>query len=123
MTLWKSALFRVNFEILSNRLWIPLDFRPVGIRFLHNPLPSGIVVFLRLPYLYRGTQRAYQVPLVVDSKGKYPSLLRWIFGLLHDWNAIQSFLSIVSLILRSTLISFNEDYKDSALAYTLPPFL
>ena len=45
--------------------------------------------------------------------GKYPSILRWIYGLLHDWNAIQSFLSILSLLLRSTLIVVNEDYKGS----------
>ena len=47
-----------------------LNFRPTGIRFLHNPLPPGIVVLFRLPYLYRGTQRAYQVPLLIDSNGE-----------------------------------------------------
>ena len=50
--------------------------------------------------------------------GKYPSILRWIYGLLHDWNAIQSFLSILSLLLRSTLIVNDEDYKGSTFVYT-----
>ena len=51
-TMWKSALFRVGYETLSSGLLFPLDFRPAGIRFLHNPLPSSIVAFFRLPYLY-----------------------------------------------------------------------
>lgn len=50
--------------------------------------------------------------------GKHPSLLRWIYGLLHDWITIQSFLSILSLLLRSTLIVDYEDYKGSAFTYT-----
>jgi len=50
--------------------------------------------------------------------GKYPSILRWIYGLLHDWNAIQSFLSILSLLLRSTLIVDDEDYEGSTFVYT-----
>jgi len=65
--MWKSALFRVSHMTLSSRLLFPLDFRPADIRFLHTPIPSGIVVFFRLPYLLRGTQRAYQVPLVIDT--------------------------------------------------------
>jgi len=48
---------------------------------------------------------------------KHPSLLRWICGLLHGWIAIQPFLSILSLLPRSTLIVDYEDYKDSAFAY------
>jgi len=50
--------------------------------------------------------------------GKHPSILRWIYGLFHDWNYIQSFLSILSLLLRSSLIGYNEDYKDSTFVYT-----
>ena len=50
--------------------------------------------------------------------GKHPSILRWIYGLLHDWNEIQSFLSIISLLIRSTLIGYDEDYKDSTFVYT-----
>ena len=69
-TMWKSALFRVSYQTLSSGLFFSLNFRPTGIRFLHNPLPAGIVAFFRLPYLYRGTQRAYQVPLLVDSNGE-----------------------------------------------------
>jgi len=68
-TMWKSALFRVSYKTLSSGLLFPLDFRPAGIRFLHNPLPSGIGVLLRLPYLFQGTQRAYQVPLTLDVNG------------------------------------------------------
>mgnify|MGYP001564696617 CR=1 FL=1 len=72
MTTWKSALFRVSYETLSSGLSFSLNFRPTGIRFLHNPMPPGIVAFSRLPYLYRGTQRVYQVPLLVDSNGEAP---------------------------------------------------
>jgi hypothetical protein len=50
--------------------------------------------------------------------GKYPSILRWIYGLLHDWKTIQSFLSILSLLFRSTLIISDEDYKGSTFVYT-----
>ena len=67
--MWKSALFRVGYETLSSGLLFPLNFRPAGIRFLHNPLPSGIGFLLRLPYLFQGTQRAYQVPLTLDANG------------------------------------------------------
>lgn len=70
MTMWKSALFRVSYQTLSSGLFFSLSFHSTSIRFLHNPLPSGIVIFSRLPYLYRGTQRAYQVPLKVDSNGE-----------------------------------------------------
>lgn len=70
MTMWKSALFRVSYQTLSSGLSFTLNFSPTGIRFLHYPLPPGIVIFFRLPYLYRGTQRAYQVPLLVDSNGE-----------------------------------------------------
>ena len=121
--MWKSALFRVGHMTLFSRLLFSLDFRSADIRFLHTPIPSGIVVFFRLPYLLRGTQRAYQVPLIVDTNGgKHPSLLRWIYGLLPDWTAIQSFLSIISLLHRSTLIVPYEDCKGSTLVYTLPFF-
>ena len=70
MTTWKSALFRVNYQTLSSGLSLPLNFRSTGIRFLHNPMPSDIVAFFRLPYLYRGSQRVFQVPLIVDSNGE-----------------------------------------------------
>ena len=50
--------------------------------------------------------------------GKYPSILRWIYGLLRDCNAIQSFLSILGLLFRSTPIVSDEDYKGSTFVYT-----
>ena len=53
--------------------------------------------------------------------GKHPSILRWIYGLLHDWIAIQSFLSILSLLLRSTLIVNDEHYKGSVYTFHFSP--
>jgi len=41
-----------------------------------------------------------------------------MYGLLHDWNTIQSFLSILSLLHRITLIVDYEDYKGSTFVYT-----
>lgn len=68
-TMWKSAHFRVraNFELLSNKLFISLDFRPVGFRFLHTPIPSMHCNFLTIVLPIKGAHRAYQVPLIIDA--------------------------------------------------------
>lgn len=68
-TMWKSAHFRVraNFEPLSNELFIPLNFRSVGFRFLHTPIPSMHCNFLAIILPLTGAYRAYQVPLIIDT--------------------------------------------------------
>ena len=119
MTKWKSALFRVNHSILSNGLFIPLNFRPVGIRFFHNPLPYEYCssLSITLPPL----RNSEGLPSSAILRFKWLSillLLRWIYGLLHGWIAIQPVLSILNLLSRSTLIDGNEDYKGSTFAYT-----
>ena len=68
-TMWKFAHFRVraNFELISDKLFIPLDFRPIGIRFLHTPIPSAHCDFLAIILPSKGAHRAYQVPLIIDT--------------------------------------------------------
>jgi hypothetical protein len=61
------------------------------------------------------------LPSSTISRFKWGSILlilRWIYGSLHDWKTIQSFLSILSLLHRSTLIVSYEDYKGSIFIYT-----
>ena len=99
MTMWKSALFRVRYQTLSSGLFFSLNFRPAGIRFLHNPLPSGIVAFFRLPYLYRGTQRAYQVPLIAVSNGEASfstPMDIWVTARLEDYSIFPIHIKLVT---------------------------
>lgn len=70
--MWKSATFQFGYCPIQRLIQMSfrLNFRSVGIRFFHNPLPSVCCKSLTilLPRM-RGIHRAYQVSLTIDTIG------------------------------------------------------
>lgn len=124
-TMWKSAPFQVraNFELLSNKLFIPLDFRPVGVRFLHIPIPSVHCSFLTIALPIKGVYRAYQVPLIIDTNEL--SALLYSGGYMgHFTVGLKYNLSYPQYkpISHFGLFTHYENYKGSTTVYTFSFF-
>ena len=124
-TMWKSAHFhvRANFELLSDKLFIPLDFRPVGFRFLHTPIPSVHCNFLTIILPIKGAHRAYQVPLIIDTNEL--SALLYSDGYMgHPTVGLKDNLSYPQYkpISHFGLFTHYENYKGSTTVYTFSFF-
>ena len=124
-TMWKSAHFhvRANFELLSDKLFIPLDFRPVGFRFLHTPMPSVHCNFLAIILPIKGAHRDYQVPLIIDTNEL--SALLYSDGYMgHPTVGLKYNLSYPQYkpISHFGLFTHYENYKGSTTVYTFSFF-